>query len=192
LSLKIGHSLDPLLLTIYRIGFRNKSVNPNTFTLWGLVTGIGSSVLIATDRFMLGGAVLLISGFLDLLDGAVARNMGTVTGFGGFLDSVFDRYTDLLVMCGISVHFMRVGSTFYAVATFIASIGIALIPYTRARAEAASLPRVTGFLERAERLILLLIGLFFGVLPYVIIVLAVLTHVAVISRIIFIKKTARG
>lgn len=172
------------------MGFRNKSVNPNTLTLLGLVTGIGSFVLIVMDRFILGGALLLISGFLDLLDGAVARNMGTVTGFGGFLDSVLDRYTDLMVMCGISVHFMRADSMFYAVATFIASIGIALIPYTRARAEAASIPCATGFMERPERLILLLIGLFFGVLPYVIIILAVFTHVTVIRRIIFVKKAA--
>jgi CDP-diacylglycerol---glycerol-3-phosphate 3-phosphatidyltransferase len=190
LSAKVGHSLDSALLAVYRITCGRKKVNPNTVTILAAVLGFLSFAFIASERLCLGGFALLISGFLDLLDGALARTTASVTAFGGFLDSVLDRYTDLLVMCGVLVHFMRIGNDFYTVTTFVASIGIALVPYARARAEAASLWCKTGLLERPERLILIMIGLFFGLLPYVVLILAVFTHVTVIQRILHVKKIA--
>jgi CDP-diacylglycerol---glycerol-3-phosphate 3-phosphatidyltransferase len=191
LSVKIGHSLDPAILSLYRIIFGNRVVNPNIFTLWGLAFGIIAGLLIAFDRPILAGASLMVSGCFDLLDGAVARGTGNTTSFGAFLDSVLDRYTDLFVMCGIIIHFMKAGSFFYTVATLIAAIGVALIPYARARAEAASFVCKTGFLERPERLILLLLGLFVGILPYIILILAVLTHVTVLQRILLVKRMSQ-
>jgi hypothetical protein len=83
---------------------------------------------------------------------------------------------------------LRHGDLFNSTVTFVATIGIAIIPYAKARAEAASLPCNTGLLEIPERLILILIGLFFGLLSYVIVVLAVFTHVTVIQRILFVKR----
>jgi CDP-diacylglycerol---glycerol-3-phosphate 3-phosphatidyltransferase len=190
LSAKIGHSLDPVVLAVYRKTFSNRVISPNVFTVWGALFGMTSCFLVAFDRFILGGMLLLVSGFCDLLDGALARNTDRVTRFGGFLDSVLDRYTDLFLMCGVFVHFIRKESLFYALLTFIASIGIALIPYARARAEADSFACTTGLLERPERLILLLIGFFFGVLPFVILILAVFTHVTVIQRIMHVRRMA--
>lgn len=185
---KIGHSLDPVILSVYRLFLKNRRVNPNIFTLWGAVFGFAGGALIAFG-YLPGGAILImISGFLDLMDGAVARNMEGVTRFGGFLDSVLDRYTDLFIMFGISIHFLRHGQLFYVAAVFFASIGIAVIPYARARAEAAGLACKTGMLERPERLIIILIGLFSGLVEYAVILLALLTHVTVVQRILFVKK----
>jgi len=188
ISSKIGHSLDPAILTIYRFFFRNRIIDPNVLTLCGTFFGFLSAFSIAFGFLISGGIALLIAGFFDLLDGAIARHTNRVSLFGGFLDSVLDRYSDLAVMFGILVFFLHGNERAYAVVTFIASMGIAIIPYARARAEAASLSCNTGLMERPERIIFLLIGLFFNVLHYVVIVLAVLSHVTVIQRIMYVKK----
>lgn len=188
ISSKIGHSLDPVIFKTYHLFFKDKVINPNIFTLCGTFFGFIAFLCVACDLLLLGGIAFLISGLFDLMDGALARNTNNVTRFGGFLDSVLDRYTDLSIMLGILIHFLRHGDLFNSTVTFVATIGIAIIPYAKARAEAASLPCNTGLLERPERLILILIGLFFGLLPYVIVVLAIFTHVTVIQRILFVKR----
>ncbi|MCX5813333.1 MAG: CDP-alcohol phosphatidyltransferase family protein [Proteobacteria bacterium] len=190
ISSKIGHALDPVILGTYRFFFKNRSVNPNILTICGIPFGFAASAFIAFDYMLTGGILLAISGFFDLMDGAVARHMNRVTRFGGFLDSVLDRYVDLLIMLGIFIHFLRHGESFYSIIVFIASIGAAIIPYAKARAEAASLDCNTGILERPERLVILFIGLCFNVLEYAVLILAVLTHVTVIQRIVFVKKNS--
>ena len=144
-------------------------------------------------RLAPAAVALLISGVLDVLDGAVARSTGRVTRFGGFLDSVLDRYTDLAVMGGIFFFYISRYDVEYAVVAFIAAAGTALIPYARARAEAASLTCKAGLLERPERLVLLIIGLFVPfLLGYIISALAILTHVTVMQRILHVWKQTRG
>ena len=189
---KLGHSLDPLLQRVYRVLFGKAAVKPNILTLFGLFFSLVAAFFIAaTGRLLLAGILLLVSGFFDLLDGAVARNTNRVTRFGGFLDSVLDRYSDLMVMFGISIYFLRQAAPLSSMAAFFAAIGIAIIPYARARAEAASIPCRDGLLERAERVILLSIGLFFHVLMPVVFILAVLTHVTVLQRILLVRKATQ-
>jgi CDP-diacylglycerol--glycerol-3-phosphate 3-phosphatidyltransferase len=154
-----------------------------------------------TNRLLFAGLALSISGFFDLLDGAVARQYGRVTAYGGFLDSVLDRYTDLAVAFGIFVHFLNQGDPPFAVLTFVAATGVVLVSYIRARAEAASLRCKSGLLERPERTMLLIIGLCFdgaffwlfgvGLLKTVIVVLAVLTHLTAVQRILIVRKAAQ-
>jgi CDP-diacylglycerol---glycerol-3-phosphate 3-phosphatidyltransferase len=193
LSSKAGHSLDPYILTVYHFIFRNKHIHPNAFTITGTFFGFIASACIVFEHFILGALALLLSGFFDMLDGAVARTSGRVTIFGGFLDSVLDRYTDLLVMGGIFFFYVVHGSVRYASITFIAAVGTAIIPYARARAEAAAVQCKSGLLERPERIALLVIGLFVpALLSSVIIVLAVLTHITVIQRIIHVRKNTKG
>jgi phosphatidylglycerophosphate synthase len=190
ISSKIGHALDPVILGTYRFFFKNRGVNPNILTICGVPFGFAASACVAFDYMLTGAIFLAFSGFLDLMDGAVARNMNRVTRFGGFLDSVLDRYVDLLIMLGVFIHFLRHGELLYSVIVFIASIGIAIIPYAKARAEAASINCNTGILERPERLVIIFVGLCFHVLEYAVIVLAVLTHVTVIQRIVFVKRNS--
>ncbi|MCX5806549.1 MAG: CDP-alcohol phosphatidyltransferase family protein [Proteobacteria bacterium] len=190
ISSKIGHALDPVILGIYRFFFKDKVVNPNILTICGVPFGFAASACIAFDYMMTGGILLAISGFFDLMDGAVARNANRVTKFGGFLDSVLDRYVDLLIMLGVFIHFLRHGDSFYSIIVFIAAVGTAIIPYAKARAEAASLGCNTGILERPERLVIVFVGLCFNVLEYAFIILAVLTHVTVIQRIVFVKRNS--
>jgi len=189
ISAKVGHALDPLFLRVYSIFFRNSIVNPNVFTICGLFLGIAASLSVALDYFLIGAVFMFFTGFFDVMDGAVARSTNNVTAFGGFLDSVLDRYTDLLIMLGVFVHFLMHGNIIYSFITFFAAIGIAIIPYARARAEASSVQCSTGMLERPERLIILFAGFLFSfLLPYVIIILAVLAHITVVQRILFVKK----
>ena len=187
---RIGHSLDPLLLRIYRFLFFGKRVPPNILTVCGLVVSLAAACVAAIPNLSLAGVFLIIAGFFDLLDGAVARKTDMVTRFGGFLDSVLDRYSDLLVMLGVSAYFLRTGDPLFCLATFFAAVGVAIVPYARARAEAASIECRNGILERPERIVLLVIGLLFGpiALKVVVLVLAVLTHVTVIQRIWLVRK----
>ncbi len=196
ISSKIGHSLDPLILRIYRLIFGERTISPNLFTMLGLFFSLLASLSIAF-RWPLpaAGALLVVSGFCDLLDGAVARQAKMETPFGGFLDSVLDRYSDLLVMLGLSIYFLRLDrpDPVFSMASFFAAIGMAIIPYARARAEAASITCRNGFLERPERIILLAVGLIFGLLRPVMVILAVLTHVTVLQRVLLAKReTARS
>jgi CDP-diacylglycerol--glycerol-3-phosphate 3-phosphatidyltransferase len=186
----VGHSFDPVALRVYHVFFGHKALSPNLLTLCGAIFGVLSALCIGLDRLVLSAIFLFISGVLDVMDGAVARSTNNVTSFGGFLDSVLDRYTDLLIMGGILVFFLRKGAHFEVLATFVAAMGVAIIPYARARAEAALLACKTGLLERPERLIILFFGLVFNVLQYAVIFLAVFTHVTVIQRILHTRREA--
>lgn len=190
ISSKIGHALDPLVLRLCRALFAGKGLNPNSVTLLGALCALAASLFIAFDHAVWGAFALLVSGAFDLMDGAIARSTDRVTPFGGFLDSVLDRYSDLLVMGGILVSYARRGDVPYVLLSCIAAIGTAIIPYARARADAARLASNTGLLERPERLLILLCGLFFGALNYAVVILAVLTHVTVLQRIMHARRPA--
>jgi CDP-diacylglycerol--glycerol-3-phosphate 3-phosphatidyltransferase len=190
ISNRVGHSLDPAILKIYRFFFKKTNISPNYLTLLGAMLGYASAMCIAFGFVKTGGIILLFSGFFDLLDGAIARSTKTVSRFGGFLDSVLDRYTDLFLMFGVFVLFLRQGQTYALVFTFLAAIGVAIIPYARARAEAASMECKAGILERPERIVILLAGIFFNLLFYAVVALAVLTHVTVIQRILFVRRNS--
>ena len=190
---KIGHSLDPLLLGFCKVLFGGRTVAPNVLTLVGLFFSILSFVFLAMSfPLWIAAACLTVSGLFDLLDGAVARNNNMVTRFGGFLDSVLDRYSDLLVMLGISITFLYRSDALFSTLTFFAAIGVAIIPYARARAEAASIECRNGIMERPERVVLLIIGLFLGVLKPVVVILAVFTHITVLQRILQARRITTG
>jgi len=190
---RIGHRLDPLLVRIFRLLFGNASISPNILTLIGFLFSLVTFFFTAvTGQLVIAGVFLLVSGFFDLLDGAVARSTKMVTKFGGFLDSVLDRYSDLIVIFGISIYFLGRGDALSSMVTFFGAIGVAIVPYARARAEAASIACRSGILERPERVILLSIGLLFPVLKPVVFILAVLAHVTALQRVILVRRASRS
>lgn len=192
ISSKIGHRFDPVVLSLYRLVFRERKISPNMITAAGTFFGLLAAFLVFMEFMVWGACALVVAAFFDVLDGAVARGTGRTTRFGGFFDSVLDRYTDMSVMGGILFVYVRHNDIGYAIAAFIATIGTALIPYARARAEAASISCKTGLLERPERTFLLILGLFLPfLLGYIMIVLAILTHVTVIQRILHVRKLTR-
>ncbi len=118
----------------------------------------------------------------------VARNLGKVTPFGGFLDSVVDRYSDLFLLMALLIYYLKKGNSNMVILTSFVSIGTAIIPYARARAEAAQISCNAGLMERAERIILLSAGVLFQWMKPILWVLAFLTHFTVIERIYYVWK----
>ncbi len=187
---KIGHRLDPYINSILKATLGNHG-NPNLFTLMGLLATLLACFLIVRGFWFLAGWAIVLSGLFDLFDGVVARNLGKVTPFGGFLDSVVDRYSDLLLLMAVLISYLRRGEPNMVILTCFVSIGTALIPYARARAEAAQIQCSAGLMERAERIILLSIGALFQWIDPILWALALLTHFTVIERIYYVWKKLR-
>jgi CDP-diacylglycerol--glycerol-3-phosphate 3-phosphatidyltransferase len=166
-------------------------VNPNVLTFIGLGINIFATVLFAQGLFFWAGLVMLFGGAFDMLDGAVARVTKKVTRFGAFLDSVVDRYSDMLMLFGLLIWYAKLESLFYVGLTGMAIIGSVMISYTRARAESL-IPRCkVGFLERAERVVLLIIAALADRMAVALWIMAVLTNWTAIHRTWYTSKEAK-
>jgi phosphatidylglycerophosphate synthase len=187
---KIGHRLDPYLYAILKI-FLGQHGNPNIFTFMGFFTTLVASFLILKGFWLLAGLVIILSGLLDLFDGVVARKLGKTTSLGSFLDSVLDRYSDLLLLLAILIHYLVKKDFGLVILTSLVSMGTVLIPYVRAKAEALDVPCTIGLMERAERIILLSIGALFQWMEPILWILAILTHFTVLQRIYYVWKKLR-
>jgi len=188
---RIGHRLDPSISYVLR-KLHGSRGSPNLFTVLGFFATLLASVLILRELWFSAGLAIILSGLFDLFDGVVARELGKVTAFGGFLDSVLDRYSDLILLMALAIHYMKRGELTLVIIAFLASIGTALIPYARARAETAGIPCTIGLMERAERIILLSVGALSHCMGLILWVLAVLTHFTVLQRIWYVWKTLRS
>jgi CDP-diacylglycerol--glycerol-3-phosphate 3-phosphatidyltransferase len=135
--------------------------------------------------FFYAGLVIIGSGFFDLVDGRVARLSNQVTRFGGFFDSIVDRYSDASLFFGLLVFYARGNRFFYVVLAALAMISAIMVSYARARAESLIGTCRVGFMERPERLVLLIIGALFNVMAPVLWVIGVLSTITVIHRVIY-------
>jgi hypothetical protein len=126
----------------------------------------------------------------DMVDGRVARATSQVTRFGGFFDSVIDRYSDLALYMGLLVYYASINRFFYIVLTAVVMTGSVMISYTRARAENAIPKCKVGFLERPERVVLIIIGALFDRMAAVLWVIAVLSNLTVVHRMIYTWQEA--
>jgi CDP-diacylglycerol---glycerol-3-phosphate 3-phosphatidyltransferase len=187
---RIGHRLDPYIDFILR-KLHGKRGNPNVYTFLGFFSTLAASILVLKQLWFPAGLAIILSGLFDLFDGVVARELGKVTIFGGFLDSVLDRYSDLIFLSALVLHYAERGDTILVAVASAVIIGTALIPYARARAEAAGIPCTIGFMERAERIILLSVGILFDCMRPILWILALLTQFTVLQRIWFVWKTLR-
>ena len=166
-------------------------IHPNVLTFLGLLINIWAAWLFALGEFRAAGLVVIGAGLFDMVDGRVARATDQVTRFGGFFDSVLDRYSDLALYMGLLVYYADINRNKYIVLTAIVMTGSVMISYTRARAENA-IPRCkVGFLERPERIVLIIIGALFDHMAPVLWVIAVLSNLTVIHRMIYTYHEAR-
>jgi CDP-diacylglycerol--glycerol-3-phosphate 3-phosphatidyltransferase len=188
---KIGHRLDPCLWYALK-NISGEHSNPNFFTIMGFFATLAASLLILKGFWFLAGLAIILSGLFDLFDGVAARELGRVTAFGGFLDSVLDRYSDLFLLLAFLIDCLRKGDSDLVILTSFASMGTVLIPYVRAKAEALQVPCAMGLMERAERIILLSIGTLFQRMEPVLWILAILTHFTVLQRIYYVWKKLRS
>ena len=168
--------LDPLAKKI--------KINPDFITVLGLLIALLSAYMFATGSLLWGGALIALSGFLDIIDGAVARNNSGPTKFGGFLDSTTDRFSDAVLLIGII--YGGYVNWIFGVLALHASLSVS---YVRARAEVEGIPCGVGIAERAERLVILMAGAFLGVLfgPEImgmaVILIMILGYFTVLQRI---------
>jgi phosphatidylglycerophosphate synthase len=161
--------------------------HPNAITTAGfLLTVLASGVLVSDLR--LGGILVLVAGFFDILDGVVARAHDKKSAFGAFLDSVLDRYSDAFMLLAVGWNLARSGNQTGLILSLLSVVGSFLISYTRARAEGLGYDCKNGLLERPERVVLVSLGAISGLIIPVLWILAIFTHATALQRIYHVWK----
>jgi len=167
-------------------------IPPNVITWAALVANLWAGVLFAVGRFAAGGGMMILAGLCDVLDGPVARRQKRVSLFGGFLDSILDRYADLILFLGLLVYYARVNRFLYAVLAGAAMAGAVMVSYAKARAESLVPTKEVGFWERPERLVLMIVGALSNRMPLALWLLAIGPNITVVHRIVNTWKQMRG
>jgi phosphatidylglycerophosphate synthase len=167
-------------------------LRPNQLSCFGLVCSMIAAAAFAADQRRAGALSLALAGALDILDGALARVSGQASPYGAFLDSVLDRYSDLLVLAGIVFLFARLGRLEAVAAVLLALIGTVMVSYTRARAESVDVECRVGLMERGERMLVLILGALLDLLVPAIWVVAIGANVTAVHRIAHTWRATRG
>ncbi|MDP3623057.1 MAG: archaetidylinositol phosphate synthase [Methanobacteriaceae archaeon] len=181
---RVKKFIDPLAKRI--------NINPNYLTVLGLLIALLSAYMFAMGNLLWGGLLIALSGFLDIVDGAVARNNNTTTKFGGFLDSTTDRFSDAIIIIGII--YGGFVNWIFGILALHASLSVS---YVRARAEVEGIPCGVGIAERAERLVILMAGAFLGalfspkIMSAAIILIIVLGYFTVLQRVYHTWKSMK-
>jgi CDP-diacylglycerol---glycerol-3-phosphate 3-phosphatidyltransferase len=160
-------------------------IHPNILTFVGVLINVVAAWALATGRFVTAGGIMIAANIFDFIDGKVAREMGMETAFGGFWDSVMDRFSDLALFLGLVYLYSSVHRTDYVVITVMAMIFTVLTSYARARAESVVAKCKVGFMERPERIVLFMIGAFTNRMAGVLWVILVLSILTVADRIFY-------
>jgi CDP-diacylglycerol---glycerol-3-phosphate 3-phosphatidyltransferase len=186
----IGIACNKIIVLIVR-GLALSKIHPNVLTFIGLLINVIAAVLLSTGQFTKAAWVIIGAGIFDMVDGRVARETNRVTRFGGFFDSVLDRYSDLALLMGLLVWYGNINRPFYVVLTAVVMAGSVMVSYTRARAENTIPMCKVGFMERPERIVLLIIGALFDRMAPVLWVIALMSNLTVIHRMLFTWQEAR-
>lgn len=163
-------------------------LTPNALTVTGVFLNTGVSYVLMEGHFFWGGWLYLAVSMTDLLDGILARQKNMTTAFGGFLDSVMDRFGDTIIFLGILLHYVIIQNIPCVLLTASALSGALITSYSRARAECIIPKCKVGFMERPERVILLAIGLVFNRVPICLLLMVVSSLITIIDRIIYTRR----
>ncbi len=175
-------------------------ITPNMVTLLGLLLSIVTAAVIASGSIVAGGAFVLFAGIFDMFDGAMARVRNAATTFGAFLDSTLDRYSESIILGGLLYYALLrpnlhealwpfVNEQQWMIALiFVAAVGSLMVSYAKARAEGLGLECKTGLLARPERVVILAIGLLTGTTIWALTLLAILSHITAIERIVHVWR----
>jgi len=179
--------LDSMGSFLNRLGIR-----PNVVTFIGLLGNIMAGALMGMGHLFWGGLLMMIVVPLDALDGTMARLRGESSEYGSFVDSVTDRYSEIAIFSGLLIYFIRFGFWQDILLVFFATIGSILVSYVRAKAEANGFSAKIGLLSRAERYIILVLGIIFGFPKISLWILAVLANFTALQRIWHVRKQAKN
>jgi CDP-diacylglycerol---glycerol-3-phosphate 3-phosphatidyltransferase len=178
--------LDPIALFLNRIGLM-----PNTMTVLGLAGNTLGAYFLARGQMTLGGILILLMGPIDALDGTMARLRGEPTDFGAFVDSVTDRYSELVIFGGLLYFYLQQDNWLMVVLAYLAAAGSVLVSYTRARAQSLGVETKVGILTRVERYLVLAPALIFNIPHIALWILAVLANLTALQRILDVRRKAR-
>jgi len=167
-------------------------LTPNLLTLIGFLLAVVVACVLATGHLFLGGFLVLLSGVFDILDGALARATGHITRFGGLLDSTLDRFSEAVIFLGLLAFYVERGSYQESLLVCAALIGSIMTSYVRARAEGLGLKCEVGIFTRPERVILLAIGLIANQMLVILWIMAVLSNLVAVQRVIPVWRKTRG
>ncbi len=177
--------LDPIGTFLNQIG-----LTPNTMTLIGLAGNAVGAVFLARGNMVAGGLIILVMAPIDALDGTMARLRGEPSTFGAFIDSVTDRYAELITFLALLYHFHQSGNLLAILLTYLAAAGSVLVSYVRARAEALEYDAKVGILTRLERYFVLLPSLIFNIPVIGVGIIALLANITALQRILYVRKQA--
>jgi CDP-diacylglycerol--glycerol-3-phosphate 3-phosphatidyltransferase len=171
-------------------------ISPDALTWTGFVLSLAAAALIFTGNVFVSGFVVLVAGFFDMLDGALARNTDRTTRFGGVLDSTLDRLSEAAVLLGVLYIYAAGNSLPGVILVGLAITGSLLVSYIRARAEALSLKCEVGIFTRPERVIVLSLGLLLSGLSYALTIslaiIVVFSAVTILQRVILVRRQTRN
>ncbi len=167
-------------------------IHPNVITWSALAANLCASVLFAEGRFPAGGGMVIVAGLCDLLDGPVARLQNRVSLFGGFLDSILDRYADFLLFLGLLVYYVELNRFRYAVLAGAAMAGAVMVSYAKARAGSLVPEADVGFWDRPERLALIILAALANRMGLALWILAIGPNITVIHRIVHTRTQAEA
>ena len=175
--------INPIAAFLNRLGLM-----PNTVTLLGLLGTTLGAYFLATGRITLGGLIILVMAPIDALDGTMARLRGMNSDFGAFVDSVTDRYSELVIFGGLLIYFLQQQNVQGAVLAFVAAAGSVLVSYIRARAQSLNMEAKVGVLTRVERYIVLIPCLIINQPLIALWVLAIFTNFTALQRIWHVRQ----
>ena len=187
MRLRFKGILDPIALFLNRIGLM-----PNTLTILGLLGNTLGAILLAQGKMALGGLLILLMGPIDALDGTMARLRGESTSFGTFVDSVTDRYSELVIFGGLLFYYLQLGDWISAGVTYAAAAGSVLVSYVRARAQTLGYDTKVGVLTRMERYLVLVPALVINLPLLGLWVIALLANFTAVQRILNVRHQSRS
>jgi CDP-diacylglycerol--glycerol-3-phosphate 3-phosphatidyltransferase len=179
--------LDPLAGFLNRLG-----LTPNMVTGLGLLGNTIGAVYLARGEMLTGGIWIALMTPVDALDGTMARLRGESSDFGAFVDSVSDRYSELIIYGGLLYHFLQLGEPLGGLLTFAAAAGSVLVSYVKARAEGLGYEAKVGLLTRAERYIVLAPSLIFNELYIGLGIIAIFANITALQRVWYVRQHARA
>lgn len=182
----LARIIDPASSVLLRAG-----VSPNAITVAGLLINLGVGIIVAAGNLTVAGVVFLASGLFDGLDGALARRIGITSRFGAFLDSMFDRYSEAFVLFGLLVYTGDRNLLLEQRLVYFTLVGSLLVSYARARAEGLGIECKVGLLTRLERFFITSAMLIFGQVTIGLALLAILTNVTVLQRMLHVWRALR-
>ena len=170
-------------------------VSPDVLSWFGLVLAAGAATLVVTGHLFAAGFAVLIAGFFDLLDGALARHTDQSTRFGAILDSTLDRFSESLLLISILFIYARDGAVYEVVIVGAVLVASLMVSYIRARAEALGVDCQVGLFTRAERVVVLALGLLLSQFDYALmialIIIIVFSYITIFQRVLYVRQRIR-